>query len=221
MAVALQLRRWRALQGRRGLQRRLGVLAVFLALVACVGGNAGPAGGEDRLRASGQLLVASPAMADPHFRQTVVYIVAHDEDGAFGLVLNRIYGEGPLDNLLHAFGIPESNTTQRLQLHYGGPVEPQRGFVLHSGDYSGESTQSLKPWLSLSLGTDVLAALAAGNGPARTLVLLGYAGWGAGQLDGELARDDWLIAPAEESLIFTDDPDATWRRAMTRAGIPM
>lgn len=170
---------------------------------------------------AGQLLVANRQMNDPHFAKTIIYVVAHDGDGAFGLVLNRRYGEGSLQALLEAFDIPASASVASVPLHYGGPVQPERGFVLHSPDYRGDGTVRLKDWLALSTGRDVLEAMAASNGPKRALVLLGYAGWAPGQLDAEIAHGDWLLTPAEPSLIFEDDPDNAWDKAMREAGIPL
>ena len=170
---------------------------------------------------AGQLLVATPRMLDPNFFHTVVYVVAHDADGAFGLVVNRAYGEENLATVLDAFGIGDADVAGDIRLYYGGPVESQRGLVLHSTDYDGPSTLAIGHDLALSTGPDVLEALAAGKGPRQQLVLLGYAGWGPEQLDGEIAREDWLLAPADPAVIFADDPAATWERVMKKAGMPM
>ena len=110
---------------------------------------------------------------------------------------------------------------ETVTLHYGGPVEQGRGFILHSTDYSGPSTQALPGEVALSTGKDILTALAAGAGPRRRLFLLGYAGWGPGQLEGEIARDDWLISPAEERLIFSEHPEEVWVEALRHAGTPL
>jgi len=172
---------------------------------------------------SGQLLVASPEMSDPRFAHTVIYIVSHDGEGAMGLVVNRTFGHGSLKSLLKGFGIQPVKTDGTVALHYGGPVERGRGFVLHSIDYSGSSTRPVAGDIALSTGLDILKAVAGGSGPRRSLFLLGYAGWGAGQLEGELARNDWLIAPADDGLIFSDDPDPDeiWKTVMNRAGTPL
>jgi Putative transcriptional regulator len=207
------VRRWRGLWG---------LLAVSL-LVLAVAASCGSAADEATAAGStaGQVLVANRQMNDPRFAKTIIYVVAHDGDGAFGLVVNRRYGQGSLQVLLDAFGIPAPSSTGSVPLHYGGPVQVERGFVLHSPDYDGESTIELKDWLAFSTGRDVLEAMAAGNGPKRAVVILGYAGWAPQQLDAEIARGDWLLAPAEPSLIFEDDPDKAWDKAMERAGIPL
>jgi putative transcriptional regulator len=194
-------------------------------LAAAVAAMTGIAVAADRVADSaslaGQFLVASPKMPDPRFAHTVVYMVSHGEDGAMGLVVNRAYGKGPLKSLLQAFGVEKVKAKETVALHYGGPVEQGRGFILHSADYNGPSTQKLPGNVALSTGIDILNALAAGGGPSRRLILLGYAGWGPGQLEGELARDDWLISPAEERLIFSEDPEQVWDQAFRHAGTPL
>lgn len=169
----------------------------------------------------GQLLVASSSIGDPRFAETVIYMISHDADGAMGLVVNRAYGEGPLDALLEAVGVESEGASGRVRLQYGGPVEPGRGIVLHSADYSGASTRVVADRVAVSFGKDVLEAIAAGVGPQRSAILLGYAGWGPGQLEDELSRDDWLTARSEESLIFSDDLDSVWRNAMDHAGLSL
>lgn len=200
----------------------MGVLAVLLLLTSYTASCVSALEKETAPGSTaGQLLVANRQMGDPHFAKTIVYVVAHDEDGAFGLVVNRRYGQGSLQVLLDALGVAAPPTSGSLPLHYGGPVHPERGFVLHSADYKGESTIPLKDWLAFSTGRDVLEAIAAGHGPKQALVIMGYGGWAPGQLDAEVAHGDWLLAPAEPSLIFEDDPDTAWERAMQKAGIPL
>ena len=188
---------------------------------ALTGGGAAAERGRHSASLAGQFLVASPKMPDPRFARTVVYMVSHGEEGAMGLVVNRSYGEGPLKLLLEGFGVEGPKANETVTLQYGGPVEPGRGFILHSVDYNGPSTQTLPGDVALSTGTDILKALAAGEGPRRRLFLLGYAGWGPGQLEGEVARDDWLISPAEERLIFSEHPEQVWDEALRHAGTPL
>lgn len=168
----------------------------------------------------GELLVANRHLTDPNFSQCVIYLIAHSEDGAMGLIVNRAYGTTTLRKMLGAFGI-ETRETRKVDLHFGGPVEIRRGFVLHSGDYAGVSTQWIGRDIALSTGLDIMQAIAEGRGPKRTRFMLGYAGWGAGQLERELARSDWLIAPADPSLIFSSDLEAVWEKAIQRAGIAL
>jgi putative transcriptional regulator len=160
-------------------------------------------------------------MADPRFAHTVIYMVRHGEEGAMGLVVNRNYGRGPLKSLLRGFGVEKVKAEETVVLHYGGPVEQIRGFVLHSSDYKGSSTQVVAGDVALSTGLDILNALAAGRGPRQRLFLLGYAGWGSGQLEGEIARNDWMTAPADDRLIFSDDSEKIWQEALKRAGTPL
>lgn len=194
------------------------VLALLFALASMV--HWGPARATGTSLA-GQLLVASPRMGDPRFAETVIYVVAHSDEGAMGLVVNRTYGNGPLQGLLAGFGITTAVQPATVRLQYGGPVETKRGFVLHSADYAGPSTTPVAGGMAFSTGRDVLQAVADGRGPQRKLFILGYAGWGPGQLEAELAGNDWLTAPAETGLIFSEDTDSVWQRALQRAGTPL
>ena len=173
-----------------------------------------------RSDASGQFLVAHPKMPPNIFAHSVIYVVSHDEQGAMGLIVNRLAGTGPLAKLLEAFGL-SSKEQREIKLYLGGPVGVGQGFVLHSDDYAGASTRLLKKGLSLSTGPDVLEALARGRGPRQAHMLFGYAGWAPGQLDGEIARGDWLLAPADIALIFSDRPDTVWEQALKHAGMPL
>lgn len=171
---------------------------------------------------AGQFLVATPRIEDPRFSRTVIFMVAHDDKGAMGLVINRAYGAGSLSQLLTGFGITDSRKAEgTVRLYYGGPVEPERGFVLHSPDYRGASTQLIDTHVALSTGRDVLEAIAAGHGPAETMFIIGYAGWSAGQLEREMAREDWLTAPGNPDLIFNDHPETTWGKAYREAGLTL
>lgn len=196
------------------------VILLLLVLFALGSGSAGaPAADSGRL--VGQFLVASPSMSDPRFARTVIYIVDHQPGGAMGLVLNRGLGHGSMRALLEGFGVEHPKAEGSIELHAGGPVEPTQGFVLHSNDFSGVATRPIAGGVSLSLGFDVLQAMASGRGPARRQIYLGYAGWGPGQLEAELARNDWLVAPADADLIFSDDEDEVWVRAMRHAGLSL
>jgi putative transcriptional regulator len=204
--------------------RRIAVAALALFASALVAPGHGGAADGARGFVAGQLLVASPAMGDPRFARTVICMLTHDGDGAMGLVVNRAFGQGPLSALLNGFGVDDVEPDldeEPVRLHYGGPVERGRGFVLHSTDYRGPSTRPVGEGLAVSSGRDVLDAVAAGEGPAHRVFLLGYAGWGPGQLEGEMAREDWLTAPAEPSLVFARDLDAVWEAAMALAGLSL
>lgn len=171
---------------------------------------------------TGQLLIAAPEMGDSRFAETVIYIVRHDHDGAMGLIVNRELGSGPFSLFLETIGVdPEGALPGDVHIQYGGPVEPGRGFVLHSDDFMADSSQRVAKGLALSVGTDILGELAQGKGPRQWLIMLGYAGWGPGQLEGEMARSDWLTAPADPALIFSKDQESVWKRAMDGAGVTL
>lgn len=199
------------------------LISLWCAFVPVCGAPApelGPADGES-WSLGGQFLVASRRLVEPTFAKTVILLIAHrDDGGAMGLIVNRVLGTVQTDRLLSAFGITTRNR-QPLDIYLGGPVEIGRGFVLHSAEYRGTSTQTVSRGISLSIGTDVMQALANRRGPKRHRVLLGYAGWSAGQLEQEMARGDWLLAPADPVLLFTDDPGSVWERALQHAGLPL
>ena len=176
-------------------------------------------GGEGGL--TGQLLVATAKMGDPRFARTVIYIVSHGADGAMGLVLNRELGVAPVSVLLEGFGVADSGVPGDIRVHYGGPVERDRGFVLHSSDMLGEGTVAVNGEVALSADVDILLSIAAGEGPRRSLFALGYAGWAPGQLEDEIAREDWFSVPGDESLIFDDDLDTKWDRALRRREVEL
>ena len=170
---------------------------------------------------SGQLLVAMPHMEDPRFARTVVYVCAHSDDGAMGLVVNRLIDSMRFDALLDHLGLETSGAHPNLPVHFGGPVESSRGFVLHSADLVQESTLLIDDDVALTATTEMLRAIADGSGPERCVLALGYAGWGAGQLDQEIQDNGWLLVPADNQLVFGLDNDAKWEGAMTKLGIDL
>ena len=167
----------------------------------------------------GQLLVAMPGMRDPRFAKTVVYMCAHSLEGAMGLVINRALESLTFGDLLEQIGITPPPAEQAINIHFGGPVETGRGFVLHSPDYKQEGTLMVADEVSLTATVDILRAIAAGQGPRRHLLALGYAGWGPGQLDGEIRANGWLHVAADEALLFDRNLNSKWERAMTKIGI--
>ncbi len=170
---------------------------------------------------AGQLLIAAPTMPDPRFARTVIYMVDHSAHGAFGLVINRPLGAGPLDKLIKGFGIDPGQATGDVVMHYGGPVDSSGLFVLHSSDWKGPATPETSGPLAMTADTEVFKAIASGSGPKRRLIMVGYAGWGPGQLEQEMARKDWLTAPADPDLVFDDDIATKWERASAVAGITL
>ncbi|AOX20963.1 YqgE/AlgH family protein [Kozakia baliensis] len=165
---------------------------------------------------TGQLLIASPSLSESDFAQSVVYICAHSlEDGAMGLVVNRRVSQPNLDDLLEQLNIEPNPPQRRINLCAGGPVDPTRGFVLHSSDWNSESSLRVDDHVCLTASLDVLREIVAGDGPKHALLALGHAAWEAGQLEEEIVRGNaWLSAPASDALIFGHDYAPKWRRAL-------
>jgi putative transcriptional regulator len=168
---------------------------------------------------AGQLLVATPDMQDPRFARTVIYMIRHDVSGAQGLVINRPLGDIPLAVLLEYASMPSESVKGTVRLHSGGPVEALRIFVLHTGEYAGDRTLTVRDGIALTWDPDILSAIARGKGPRRVLFALGYAGWGPGQLEAEMKAGAWVRASADEALLFDTDYDSKWDRATARRKI--
>jgi putative transcriptional regulator len=171
---------------------------------------------------TGQLLVAMPQMMDPRFARSVVYVCAHSgNDGAMGLVINKLLPSVTMDELLSQLKLEPSQLNRSRPVHFGGPVEPGRGFVLHSADYREEATLIVGEDFAMTATLDILRAIGKGEGPRRNLFALGYAGWAPGQLDAEMQANGWLSVPADTDLVFDSDFDAKWRRALAKLGIDL
>ena len=168
---------------------------------------------------SGQLLVAMPSMTDPRFEKSVVYVCAHNSDGAMGLVVNRPIESLTFPELLEQLEIEAEECGDPIRVLFGGPVEQARGFVLHSPDYFQDASLIVDDNVALTATTDILRAIAEGSGPHNCLLALGYAGWGPGQLDTEIKGNGWLNVNADEALVFGLDPDDKWEGAMAKIGI--
>lgn len=163
---------------------------------------------------TGQLLVAMPTMADTRFAQSVICVCAHTPEGAMGLVLNRPLAKPSFDELLRQLEVEPVPPARRIRLCFGGPVDNARGFVLHTADWTGEGSLRVTEDLALTASLDVLKVIAEGGGPRQGVLALGYAGWGPGQLDAEIQQNAWLSVPANESLLFGNDHETKWRRAL-------
>jgi putative transcriptional regulator len=187
-----------------------GVLSIF----ACMGSRQDNAG-----HLTGMLLVAMPSMSDPRFAHSVIYLCAHSEEGAMGLVVNQTVDNVTLPHVIGQLGIESSIGENEVPVHFGGPVETSRGFVLHSPDYVHESTLVIDEGFALTATVDVLRAIAQGEGPKRRVFALGYAGWGAGQLDAEIQANGWMIVPADAEIVFSNDNETKWQRALAKLGI--
>lgn len=167
---------------------------------------------------TGQLLIAMPAMADPRFAHAVIYICAHADEGAMGLIVNKPAPHISFAELLEQLDIP--GTPPEGPVRFGGPVEMTRGFVLHTGEYRNEeATLEVGGGLALSSSLEVLRDMAAGRGPEAANFALGYAGWGAGQLEAEFAENAWLLAPARPEILFGDHDERKWQEALDLIGV--
>ncbi|MFL6588355.1 MAG: YqgE/AlgH family protein [Luteimonas sp.] len=167
------------------------------------------------------MLVALPALQDPHFSRTVALLCQHDVDGAMGVVINRP-SEFSFGDLLDQMNIPlRAEHLRGQRVLAGGPVHPERGFVLHDGAGGWDSSLSIADGLHVTTSRDVLEAMAAGEGPERATVALGCAGWGKGQLERELTQHSWLTVPADTRLIFETPLDARWQAAAGRIGVDL
>jgi putative transcriptional regulator len=169
---------------------------------------------------AGQILIAMPGMADPRFDRSVILICAHSPEGAMGLIINKPLAELSFSGLLEQLGIPRAPQGRDIRVQFGGPVERGRGFVLHSSDWEATgATLAVPGGYGMTATLDILQALAAGEGPGQALLALGYSGWGPGQLEAEIARNDWLTCEASEGLIFAADDRAKWSAALRGMGI--
>lgn len=168
----------------------------------------------------GQLLIAMPGMGDPRFAHSVVYMCAHSGDGAMGLIVNKPTPEIHFTDLLSQLGIDGGKGLRDIRVHFGGPVEQSRGFVLHSTDYpGGPTTMQVDDAVAMTASLDVLEAIAAGRGPASSLMALGYAGWGPGQLEAEIGANGWLTAASRPELVFGRANEHKWTAALKSIGI--
>lgn len=170
---------------------------------------------------SNQLLIALPALHDPHFERGVALICQHDEDGAMGVIVNRA-SEYTLGEVLNQMSLePHDEHMARQVVLSGGPVLPERGFVLHDGDRRWDSTLPIGGGLSLTTSRDILEAMSEGKGPEHVVVALGCAGWSAGQLEHELGENSWLTVPADAELVFEVPLEQRWQAAGGRIGVDM
>lgn len=189
------------------------LLAALLVITAAVDGHAQA---PTRRSLGGHLLVATDSIRDPRFARAVIYIVRHRAEGAFGLVVNLPIGQVPVELALRPFGLEVPPNSGPVRVYYGGPVDERRGFVLHTPDWSGEGTTVIDSHFAITEDPHILQAIAAGSGPRRSIFCLGYAGWGPGQLDAEMTTGAWGVAPADEKLVFDEDPQQKWIEATTR-----
>jgi putative transcriptional regulator len=202
---------------------RRDIIALFFA-AAIVGSSApllhaalqSPVQGHERTSLAGRVLVAAPGMRDPRFYHSVVLMVQHDANGALGIVINRPLGERTIAEVLEATGIKEPGMSGRVRIFLGGPVQPEIGFILHTAEYRRAKTIDIDGHVAMTSDREVLRDIGLGQGPKKSLVAFGYAGWAPGQLEGELRQQAWFTASQDEKLVFDEDRDKVWDIAMTR-----
>jgi putative transcriptional regulator len=209
--------------GRAGCRVRISgawrlAVAVIVSALVLPAAEADPAtGGAPPLgNITGQFLVATDELRDPRFTRTVVYIVRHSDEGAMGFVVNRPIATGPLAEVLAPLGMDTTGIRGEITAYYGGPVEPALGFILHTIDYVGTGTLFVKGTIALTANPAILRDIGRGAGPRRSLFAMGYAGWSPGQLEGEIAAGHWEVVPADETLLFDENNQTKWERAMAR-----
>jgi putative transcriptional regulator len=169
---------------------------------------------------TGKLLVAMPGMGDPRFAHSVVFLCAHSNEGAMGIIVNKQVPDLTLNDLLEQLAIEGGVASAGVGVYFGGPVEGGRGFVLHTGDWTGsQATLTVDEKFAMTATKDILVDIAHGRGPAAAITALGYAGWGPGQLEGELQRNDWLTVDADAAIVFEPDNGAKWAMALKKLGI--
>lgn len=163
---------------------------------------------------TGKVLIAMPALSDQRFEHSVIYVCAHTQDGAMGIVVNRPLQAPTFDELTRQLLVQPEPPLRRIDLYSGGPVDTERGFVLHTSDWTSDESLLIDEDIALTASLDAIRTIAAGGGPRECILALGYAGWGAGQLDREFATNIWLSAPADQALLFGRDHGTKWARAL-------
>ncbi len=224
------------IRARRLLAALIAVVAISLVPPPGAEGRAVPSlgeGGTGGASLAGRLVVASEKMGDPRFRNTVIYMVEHNASGAMGVIVNVPFGAVPLARLFERLGLeggleggPEGDleapgAAGEIEIYYGGPVEPEHGFLLHSAEVVIESSIVLGEGVAMTTDAEMLHKIARGKGPEHSLFAFGYSGWGPDQLESEFARDDWFTIPFDPALVFAADPARSWQRAAARRSLDL
>jgi len=196
----------------------LGVLFVSPPFAAAF---AKPEDAQSSTSLAGQLLIAEPEMGDPRFAKSVILMVQHDQKGALGIVINRPADEVPIAKLLDALGIDSKDSDGRVRLFAGGPVQPEVGLIVHTAEYRRTGTIDIDGRVAMTTDPQVLRDIGHHEGPRQSLVAFGYAGWGPGQLEGELILRGWFTMPEDPTLVFDFDRDKLWDETMKRRTIPL
>jgi len=168
---------------------------------------------------AGQLLVALPEMKDPRFVESVIYIVQHNHEGTLGLVINRPLGQTPIEDVIKGLSVDGQDAKREITVHYGGPVSPRQGFVLHSDDVVLETSKKVKDGIAMTSDAKIIGEISTGKGPRQFLLMIGYAGWAPGQLEDEIKAKSWFLIPADKEIIFGEQAQKKWQRAMDKRQI--
>ena len=169
---------------------------------------------------TGKLLIAMPGMSDPRFEKSVIFVCAHSDEGAMGLIINKPAEDLRFSDMLEQLSITPALVNRDVPVHFGGPVEHGRGFVLHTADYlSNTSTLEVDGQFGMTASLDILEDIARGKGPAASVMALGYAGWGPGQLENEIAQNGWLTCDATPQIVFATEADDKWEAALKTLGV--
>jgi putative transcriptional regulator len=170
---------------------------------------------------AGQLLVAAQDMGDPRFRQAVILMVKHDKTGALGIMVNHPIEEMAMARLMKLLGQDSAGVTGTVTVYAGGPVQPEAGFVVHSAEYHANGTIDIDGRVAMTTDPVALRAIGHGTGPKQSLIAFGYAGWGPGQLEGEMARSGWFTVPEDPKFVFDMDRDKLWDEMLKRRTYPL
>ncbi len=209
---------------RNGHSSAFGRRAVWFSLAVLVGAILIPGDSRTVEQAgylTGQLLVATAEMRDPRFVETVIYMVKHGPEGAMGIVINRPLAKGAIEDLLKGIGAESKGAKGEIVIHYGGPVSPEAGFILHSDDVLFENSTKVKDGIAMTTDARLFEALASGKGPRQSLLAVGYAGWAPGQLEEELKASAWFVVSGDKAFIFGKDVEKKWRQAIDKRQIPL
>lgn len=170
---------------------------------------------------SGRLLVATAEMRDPRFVETVIYMVKHGPEGAMGIVINRPLAKGAIEDLLKGIGAESKGARGEIVIHYGGPVSPEAGFILHSDDVLFENSTKINDGIVMTTDASLIEAISRGKGPRQSLLAVGYAGWAPGQLEEELKANAWFVISGDKAFIFGKDAEKKWRQAIDKRQTPL
>ena len=168
---------------------------------------------------TGQILASMPSLKDERFYQTVIYVCAHSKDGSMGIIINKKIDYDLFPNLLQQLGIDKEIRGKKILVRYGGPVESERGFILHSDDFVHKESLAIDNGVALTSTLEFFKNLSTGAGPKHSILALGYAGWGPGQLEKEIQENSWLTIPIESSFLFDDEISTKWQKAYKLIGI--